>query len=65
MSDKKDLGDIIMIGIHEADMSGLMDIAKKQKKTVVEVASDAIRKHVENNLGISESREKRLLTEQK
>lgn len=59
----KDLGDVVMIGIHENDLSELQDIAKKQNKSVVEVASEAIRKHIDGSKGLQESKQRKILTE--
>lgn len=65
MEGVKDLGDIVMIGIHADELSELNEIAKKQNKSVVDVASEALRKHIDSNKGLQESRQRKILTEQR
>ena len=59
----KDMGDVVMVGIHENDLADLQTVAKTQNKSVVEVVSDAIRKHVDASKGLQESRQRKILTE--
>jgi predicted HicB family RNase H-like nuclease len=63
MEKKSLLGDVFMMGVEGECYRELLDIAKKQGKTVNEVASDALRKEIEKSKGLSESSEKRLLVE--
>lgn len=58
-----ELKDIMMMGIEGDTYKKLLDIAKKENKSVTEVASEAIGKHIEDRSHVSESREKKLLME--
>lgn len=63
MENKGLLGDVYMMGVEGECYRDLLDIAKKQGKTVNEVASEALRKEIEKSKSLKESREKKLLME--
>jgi len=57
------LKDMFMLGIEGDTYKELLDIAKKQGKSVNEVTSDALRKIIEQERGIQESKSRRMLNE--
>lgn len=60
----KNLGEkIFFMGVDQASYERLLEIAKTQGKSVVDVTSEALQKHIENNQKLNESREKKLLME--
>jgi predicted CopG family antitoxin len=58
-----ELKDMTMMGIEGETYKKLLDIAKKENKSVTEVAAEAIGKHIEDRSQVTESREKKLLME--
>ena len=60
MSEAK-MSDLFVMGIEKETYEELLDIARKQGKTVNEVTSDALRKAIDQSKGLQES--KKLLME--
>lgn len=63
MPDIKDLGNISVFGVDKDTYAELLEIAKKQGKSVVDVASDALKSHIDKNKPLEESRKRKLLIE--
>jgi predicted CopG family antitoxin len=61
MEDK--MNDVWMMGIGQETYKELYDIAKKEKKSVVDVASEALKKHIDNSKNLQEEKKPRLLME--
>jgi hypothetical protein len=55
------LNDLFVMGVERETYEELLDIAKKQGKTVNEVTSDALKRVIDQSKGLSES--KKLLME--
>ena len=55
--------DLFVMGIEKETYQELLEIARKQGKSVNDVTSDALRKVIEQNKGLQESRQKKLLME--
>lgn len=56
--------DLFMLGINGETYQKLLEIAKKQGKSVVDVTSDALKTHIETSGNLKEStREKKILLE--
>lgn len=63
MSDPKlNMNDLFVMGIEKDTYQELLDIAKKQGKSVNEVTSAALRKAIDQSKGLEESK-KKILTE--
>jgi hypothetical protein len=58
---KKEMGELYLMGVDQESYAQLAEIAKKQGKSVVEVASDAMKKHIADNKQLKEH--KKLLME--
>jgi hypothetical protein len=63
MPNLKELDDLSVFGVDKETYSELFEIAKKQGKSVVDVASDALKSHIEKNKPLEESKKKKLLVE--
>jgi predicted HicB family RNase H-like nuclease len=57
------LSDIFMMGIEKETYEEMLEIAKKKNKSVAEVASQAIREHLQTEKGLNESTQRRILTD--
>jgi len=57
------LGDLYVMGIEKETYKDLLDIARKQGKTVNDVTSEALKKVIDQNKGLQESKQKKLLME--
>lgn len=55
--------DLAMLTIGSDTYKRLHEIAKKENKAVVDVASEALQKHIADKLSLQEHKEKRLLME--
>lgn len=62
-SEKKALQDVFVLGIEGGTYEEMLALAKQQGKSVVEVASEALKKHIADSKGLKESREPKLLCE--
>lgn len=62
MSEVK-MSDLFVMGVERQTYEELLDIAKKEGKTVNEVTSDALRKAIEQSKGLQESKSKKMLME--
>jgi len=64
MSEKEvNMSDLYVMGIEKETYRDLLEIAKKQGKSVNDVTSDALKKVIEQSKGLQESRSKKLLME--
>jgi len=64
MSDKEvKMSDLFVMGIEKDTYQELLDIAKKQGKSVNEVTSEALRKAIDQSKGLQESKQKKVLME--
>lgn len=64
MSEKQvNMGDLYVMGIEKDTYKDLLEIARKQGKTVNDVTSDALKKVIEQSKGLQESKTKKLLME--
>jgi hypothetical protein len=57
------LSDIFMMGIEKETYDEMLEIAKRKNKSVAEVASEALREHLQNEKSLNESRQRRVLTD--
>jgi hypothetical protein len=57
------LSDIFMMGIEKETYDEMLEIAKRKNKSVAEVASEALREHLQNEKNLNESRQRRVLTD--
>lgn len=55
--------DIFMMGVEKDTYEQMLEVAKRKNKSVAEVASEALRKHLESERGLNESRERKILTD--
>ena len=62
MKDVKELDDIHMMGFDQATYEQLLKIARQENKSVSEVASEALKRHLEEKSQTKKT-EKRLLVE--
>jgi predicted HicB family RNase H-like nuclease len=62
MSEAK-MSDLFVMGVERETYEELLDMAKKQGKTVNEVTSDALRSAIEQSKGLQESKSKKVLME--
>ena len=61
MSQDVNMSDLFVMGIEKSTYQELLDIAKKEGKTVNEVTSEALRKVIEQSKGLHESKKKMLM----
>lgn len=59
--EKKMLDDAYLMGVEGETYQSLLEIAKKQGKSVNDVASEALRKHIASNKTVSESKDRKVL----
>lgn len=59
--EKLSMNDLFVMGIEKETYDELLDIAKKQGKSVNEVTSDALRRAIEQSKGLQESKQKKIL----
>mgnify|MGYP006277161103 CR=1 FL=1 len=62
-NEKNPLSDIFMMGVGKETYEKMLEIAKKKNKSVAEVASEALRQHIDDESKLNESRERRVLTD--
>lgn len=60
---KNQFDDVWMMGIEGETYRELLEIAKKQNKTVAEVASEALKATINDGKKVSESKERKFLME--
>ena len=58
-----DLGKMTVFGVDDKTYEELLEIAKQEGKSVVDVTSEALKHHISNKKTLKESKEKRLLCE--
>lgn len=59
--EKKMLDDAYLMGVEGETYQKLLEIAKKEGRSVNDVASDALRRHIENSKSVVESKERKVL----
>ena len=52
-----------MMGVEKDTYEQMLEIAKRENKSVAEVASDALRRHIQDQSKLNEPRERRVLTD--
>ncbi len=63
MSEAKKLGEIYMMGVEEETYKKMVDVAKRTGKTVPDVASEALKTHLDNQTVNESKSQKKLLME--
>ena len=61
--EKNPLSDIFMMGVEKETYEEMLEVAKRKNKSVAEIASEALRNHLQNEKGLNESRERKILTD--
>lgn len=60
---KSVMDDVFMLGVEGETYQTLLDIAKKQNKSVTQVASEALQDKISKEKQVTESRERKVLCE--